>query len=91
MRDYTPIVIDHPHVGQIAETGCLCRTDKRWSMPTRASDRAGSVGGSYEVTIRVQWAFLIDAAARFARVPSHRGAVELGELTLVADIRRRRC
>ena len=59
-RRYDLIVIDHPHVGQIADAGCLVALDE-------ARDAAaGSVGGSYE-SYRWkgrQWALPIDAAAQ---------------------------
>ena len=90
-RDYDLIVIDHPHVGQIAETGCLVALDTVVDADTRQGIEAGSVGGSYESYnwARQQWAFPIDAAAQVqAWVPSRIVApVETwGELTsLVAD------
>lgn len=60
-RSYDLIVIDHPHVGQIAATGCL--------MPfTGDLDgiATGSVGGSFESYFWEgrQWALPIDAAAQ---------------------------
>jgi multiple sugar transport system substrate-binding protein len=65
-RDYDLIVIDHPHVGQIAETGCLVALEERIDAATLAGIAAGSVGGSYESYHWAghQWALPIDAAAQ---------------------------
>lgn len=63
-RAYDLIVIDHPHVGQVTNEGCLLPLD----VPGREDERealvAGSVGPSYpSYTWRgKQWAFPIDAA-----------------------------
>jgi multiple sugar transport system substrate-binding protein len=72
-RGYDLIVIDHPHVGQIAETGCLVALDTAIDSDMRRAIAAGSVGGSYESYNWAghQWAFPIDAAAQVqAWVPS---------------------
>lgn len=64
---YDLIVIDHPHVGQVAQSGCLEALD---GDPARADAlaalAAGSVGGSFESYQwgGRQWALPIDAAAQ---------------------------
>ena len=65
-RAYDLIVIDHPHVGQITDEGCLAPLDVPGREAERAAMAAGSVGASYrsyEWAGR-QWAFPIDAAAQ---------------------------
>lgn len=65
-RRYDMIVIDHPHVGQVVEEGCLTPLD----VPGREAERAelakGSVGQSYRSYEYAghQWAFPIDAATQ---------------------------
>ena len=65
-RAYDLIVIDHPHVGQITDEGCLAPLD----IPGREAERdalaAGSVGQSYPSYFwrGKQWAFPIDAATQ---------------------------
>lgn len=65
-RQYDMIVIDHPHVGQVVEEGCLAPLD----VPGRETDREalakGSVGRSYPSYEYAghQWAFPIDAATQ---------------------------
>lgn len=65
-RRYDLIVIDHPHVGRIAETGCLVALDESVEAATLAEIAAGSVGGSYQSYHWAghQWALPIDAAAQ---------------------------
>lgn len=60
-REYDLIVIDHPHVGGVAESGCLVAFDG-----DLADVAAGSVGGSFESYCWQgrQWALPIDAAAQ---------------------------
>ncbi|EMD84407.1 integral membrane protein [Pacificimonas flava] len=60
-RRYDLIVIDHPHVGEIADAGCL--TPIEGALGDIA---AGSVGGSFESYWwnGRQWALPIDAAAQ---------------------------
>ncbi|MCL6705859.1 extracellular solute-binding protein [Pseudomonas sp. R2.Fl] len=65
-RQYDLIVIDHPHVGQVTDEGCLVPLDR----PERAGEfealSKGSVGKSfpsYNWRGR-QWAFPIDAATQ---------------------------
>jgi multiple sugar transport system substrate-binding protein len=63
---YDPIVIDHPHVGQITAEACLAPLDVPGRQVERDDLSAGSVGASYrsyEWAGR-QWAFPIDAAAQ---------------------------
>lgn len=62
-RRYDLIVIDHPHVGQVAESGCLVALD---GLVDLAEIAGGSVGGSYESYAwgGHQWALPIDAAAQ---------------------------
>src|SRR3546814_3068943 len=47
-RRYDLIVIDHPHVGQVADAGCLAPLDTLCEAEALAGIAAGSVGGSYE-------------------------------------------
>lgn len=65
-RRYDLIVIDHPHVGGVAATGCLVPLDEAIDAATLAGIAAGSVGGSYESYHwgGHQWALPIDAAAQ---------------------------
>jgi multiple sugar transport system substrate-binding protein len=65
-RRYDLIVIDHPHVGQVCETGCLVPLDTLIESDELAAIAAGSVGGSYESYLWEgrQWALPIDAAAQ---------------------------
>ncbi len=72
-RRYDLIVIDHPHVGQVAQSGCLLALDEAVDAATLAEIAAGSVGGSYESYHWAghQWALPVDAAAQVqAWVPS---------------------
>jgi multiple sugar transport system substrate-binding protein len=65
-RSYDLIVIDHPHVGQVADSGCLLALDDVLDAAALAEIAEGSVGGSYE-SYRWggrQWALPIDAAAQ---------------------------
>lgn len=65
-RRYDLIIIDHPHVGEIADSGCLVPFDAPDTAAALAALAAGSVGGSYEsYTWRDrQWALPVDAAAQ---------------------------
>lgn len=65
-RAYDLIVIDHPHVGQITEEGCLAALDVPGREAERAALAAGSVGASYPSYFwrGHQWAFPIDAATQ---------------------------
>lgn len=58
---YDFIVLDHPHVGQIAETGALLTLD-------RDLDPQASLGGSAESYVwnGKRWAYAIDAACQMA-------------------------
>lgn len=72
-RRYDLIVIDHPHVGQVAASGCLLALDEAVDAATLAEIAAGSIGGSYESYTLAghQWALPVDAAAQVqAWVPS---------------------
>jgi multiple sugar transport system substrate-binding protein len=72
-RQYDLIVIDHPHVGQVAESGCLLPLDNAVDAAALAEIAVGSVGGSYESYHWAghQWALPVDAAAQVqAWVPS---------------------
>ncbi|GAB1580311.1 extracellular solute-binding protein [Phyllobacterium phragmitis] len=65
-KAYDLIVIDHPHVGQITEEGCLTPLDIAGREADLAGLTAGSVGKSfpsYHWQGR-QWAFPIDAATQ---------------------------
>ena len=69
--EYDLIVLDHPHVGLIAETGSLLPLD----MPPDGAD--GSLGGSLESYVWKGhlWAYPIDAACQMAvRRPDLPGA-----------------
>lgn len=65
-RRYDLIVIDHPHVGQVADAGCLAPLDELCDPDALRGIAAGSVGGSYESYnwSGHQWALPIDAAAQ---------------------------
>ncbi|MBL9054712.1 MAG: carbohydrate ABC transporter substrate-binding protein [Rhodobacteraceae bacterium] len=65
-RAYDLIVIDHPHVGQITDEGCLAALDVPGREAERAALAAGSVGASYPSYFwrGHQWAFPIDAATQ---------------------------
>jgi multiple sugar transport system substrate-binding protein len=65
-RRYDLIVIDHPHVGQVAESGCLLALDEVVDAAVLAEIAGGSVGGSYESYHWAghQWALPVDAAAQ---------------------------
>lgn len=72
-KRYDLIVIDHPHVGQVADSGCLIALDTVLDAPTLAEIATGSIGGSYESYNwnGHQWAFPVDAATQVqAWVPS---------------------
>ncbi len=75
-RRYDLIVIDHPHVGQVAESGCLVALDTAVDPAVLAGIAAGSIGGSYESYNWAghQWALPVDAAAQVqAWVPGRIG------------------
>lgn len=65
-RQYDLIVIDHPHVGQIVDEGCLAPLDVAGRDAERGALAKGSVGRSYPSYEFAghQWAFPIDAAAQ---------------------------
>ncbi|NVD42771.1 carbohydrate ABC transporter substrate-binding protein [Ensifer sp. HO-A22] len=65
-RAYDLIVIDHPHVGQITNEGCLAPLDVAGREAERSALAAGSVGQSYPSYAwnGRQWAFPIDAATQ---------------------------
>lgn len=65
-RQYDLIVIDHPHVGQIADAGCLAPLDDLCDAAALADAAAGSVGLSYPSYQwkGYQWALPIDAATQ---------------------------
>jgi len=65
-RRYDLIVIDHPHVGQVADSGCLLPLDEAIDAKILAEIAGGSVGGSYASYAWAghQWALPIDAAAQ---------------------------
>ncbi len=60
-RGYDLIVLDHPHVGLIAESGCLVPLPMPW-------DSDASIGGSLESYLwgGQLWAYPIDAASQVA-------------------------
>ncbi|WP_420145647.1 extracellular solute-binding protein [Sphingobium sp.] len=65
-RQYDFIVIDHPHVGQIADAGCLVPLDEACDADALADIAQGSVGLSYPSYHwrGHQWALPIDAATQ---------------------------
>ncbi|MBC9031985.1 extracellular solute-binding protein [Sphingomonas sp. JC676] len=65
-RRYDLIVIDHPHVGQVADAGCLAALEELCDAVALSEIAAGSVGGSFESYnwSGHQWALPIDAAAQ---------------------------
>jgi multiple sugar transport system substrate-binding protein len=65
-RQYDMIVIDHPHVGQVVDEGCLAPLDVRGREAEREALAQGSVGRSYPSYAYAghQWAFPIDAATQ---------------------------
>lgn len=65
-RQYDMIVIDHPHVGQVVEEGCLAPLDVPGREAERQALAAASVGRSYPSYEYAghQWAFPIDAATQ---------------------------
>ncbi|MGF6175896.1 extracellular solute-binding protein [Ensifer sp. 4252] len=65
-KAYDLIVIDHPHVGQITNEGCLAPLDVPGREAERSALAAGSVGQSYPSYAwnGRQWAFPIDAATQ---------------------------
>ncbi|HEX7849503.1 MAG TPA: extracellular solute-binding protein [Sphingomonas sp.] len=72
-RRYDLIVIDHPHVGQVAKSGCLLPLDEAIDRASLDGIAGGSIGGSYESYTWAghQWALPVDAAAQVqAWVPS---------------------
>ena len=63
-EDYDLLIIDHPHVGLAAETGCLLALDTTITpdvLKTLAQQSAGPSHASYFYAGH-QWAFAIDAA-----------------------------
>ena len=67
-RQYDLMVIDHPHVGEAAATGCLLDLRHAANDDALQNIAAGSLGGSYESYTwhDAQWALPIDAAAQVA-------------------------
>ncbi|WP_336974703.1 extracellular solute-binding protein [Sphingobium aromaticiconvertens] len=65
-RQYDLIVIDHPHVGQVADAGCLLALDTVCDPASLAAIAAGSVGASFPSYHWKdhQWALPIDAATQ---------------------------
>ncbi len=65
-RQYDMIVIDHPHVGQVVDEGCLAPIDVPGREAERAALAAASVGQSWASYSYAghQWAFPIDAATQ---------------------------
>jgi multiple sugar transport system substrate-binding protein len=67
-RDYDLVVIDHPHIGLIAETGCAVPLDEMAAPGDLAALGACSHGRShqsYHYGGR-QWALAVDAACQSA-------------------------
>lgn len=63
-RQFDLIVMDHPHIGTMAESGCVVALDKFVDAATLASLAEGSPGRSHQSYIYGghQWAFAIDTA-----------------------------
>lgn len=89
-RRYDLIVIDHPHVGQVADAGCLAALDALCDADALAAIAAGSVGGSYESYNwgGRQWALPIDAAAQVQAWVPGRIAAPLGDWDSVLRLAR---
>lgn len=78
-RRFDLIVIDHPHIGTMAESACVVALDDHVDAATWSSLSDQSPGGSHQSYSYAgrQWAFAIDAACqtsarradRLARVP----------------------
>lgn len=66
--DYDLIVIDHPHVGEVAATGSLIALDEHLEADELRSLSARSIGESHDTYQwdGRQWALAIDAAAQVA-------------------------
>lgn len=65
-RDFDLIVVDHPHVGQVAQDGCLLAIDDHLPaevLDELARDSVGRSHDSYNIDGR-QWALAIDAACQ---------------------------
>jgi len=65
-RRYDLVVIDHPHIGLIAETGCAVPLDETPAAGDLAALAAGSPGRSHQSYRYAghQWALAIDAACQ---------------------------
>ena len=97
-RQYDMIVIDHPHVGQVVEEGCLAPLDVPGREAERQALAEGSVGASYPSYTYAghQWAFPIDAATqvmtydqsyRLTGMLDYQGAMTLRDVTYGYDTR----
>ncbi|HTM79002.1 MAG TPA: extracellular solute-binding protein [Devosia sp.] len=84
-REYDLIVIDHPHVGQITDEGCLAPLDVAGRESEQAELARHSVGQSYPSYHWAgrQWAFPIDAATQ---VQAYRADIVEGPATCWADV-----
>lgn len=63
---YDLMVIDHPHIGAVAEQGCLLPLEahaEQWDLPRLAGETVGKSFASYTLGGR-QWALPIDAATQ---------------------------
>lgn len=65
-RQYDLVVIDHPHIGLIAETGCAVPLDETPAAGDLAALAAGSPGRSHHSYSYAghQWALAVDAACQ---------------------------
>lgn len=65
-RQYDLVVIDHPHIGLIAETGCAVPLDEAVGAADLAALEAGSPGRSHRSYHYAghQWALAVDAACQ---------------------------
>ena len=65
-RQFDLIVIDHPHIGTMADTGCVVALDDYVDLATMETLSAASPGGSHQSYHYAghQWAFAIDAACQ---------------------------
>lgn len=84
-RAYDLIVIDHPHVGQITDEGCLAPLDVAGRELERDEMALHSVGQSYPSYnwAGQQWAFPIDAATQ---VQAYRADIVEGPATSWSDV-----
>jgi multiple sugar transport system substrate-binding protein len=92
-RQYDLIVIDHPHVGQIAREHCLLPLDGAARAGERARLARDSVGASFQSYVWDDrlWALPIDAAAQVQAIRPDRLAAPLLDWESMLQLARRGC